>query len=162
MVGKAFNKISWSTSTLIQMSQNIISLNKKLLFSLLYFTLFIYIFAKFANFHPYPWLLGLLLFGGSWKKLFVDMLLIELVGLIMKSINRDTVEGISFGERVIGVFFSLKLIWCKSNVSSNNRYSWIFTSVYCVSSSFCKALNRDLAIVVLDFSIQTLWFWRNL
>lgn len=85
--------------------------------------------------------------------MFVDTLLTELVGLIMGGMGGDKVGGTSSGESVIGVFFTLKLIRSESNVPSDNRYFLISTSVHCVGSSSCKALNRDLAIVVLDISI---------
>ena len=143
------------------MSRNIVNLNEKLSFSPLYFPLSRYIFARFASSCPYPWLLGVLLFGEGWRALFVDTLQTKLVGLMIGGISGDTVRGTSSGESVIGVFFSLKLIQCKSNTTSDNRYSLISASVHCVGSSSCKTLNRDLAIVVFDFSIQTLRLWRN-
>lgn len=107
---KTFNKISLGISILVQMSQNIIYLNKKLLFLLLYFNWFVYIFAKFTCSYLYLWLLGILLFSKSWKRFFVNILLTELVGLIIRSISTDTIEGILSKKCVIGVFFNLKLI----------------------------------------------------
>lgn len=93
------------------MSRNIVNLNEKLMFLLLYFVLFIYTnFARFANFCPYPWLQKVLLFGRGWGRLFVDILLIKLVGLLMGDINRDIVGSTSSKKNVIGIFFSLKLI----------------------------------------------------
>lgn len=83
----------------------------------------VYIFARFANSCLYPWLLGILLFGGGWRGLFVDTLLTKLIGLIIGGMNRNTIGGTSFRESIIGVFFNLKLIWCESNVFSDNRYS---------------------------------------
>ncbi len=162
MVGKTFNRIFWGTSALAQISWNIVNFNEKLLFSPLYFASSLYIFARFANSRPSPWLLGVLLFGEGWGGLFVETLLTELVGLMMGDMGGDTVGGTSSRESVIGVFFSLKLIWCESNVPSDNRYFYISAFVHYVGSSSCKALNRDLAIVVLDFSIQTPRFRRNL
>ena len=153
IVRKAFNRISWGTSALSQMFWNIVNLNEKLLFSPLYFALFVYIFARFASSRPCSWLLGVLLFSGSYKRLFDDTLLTELESLMMRNMSGDTVGGTSSGKSLIRVFFSLKLIWCKSNVPSHNRYSWISAFVYCVDLFSCKTLNRDLAIVVLDFSI---------
>lgn len=90
------------------------------------------------------------------------MLLTELVGLMTGGISGDIVGSTSSRESVIRVFFSLKLIWYELNVSSNNRYSWISASVHCVGFSSCKAFNRNLAIVILDFSIQTSCLRRNL
>ena len=144
------------------MSWNIVSLNEKLSFSPMYFALSVYILVIFASSCLYPWLLGVLLFGRGWRELFIDTLPTELVGLMIESMRRGTIRGISFGESIIGVFISLKLIWYESNVPSDNRYSWISVSVHYMDFSSCKTLNKDLAIVVLDFSIQTLGFRRNL
>lgn len=119
---KVFNRISWGISTLAQILRNIINLNEKLLFLPLYFILFVYIFARFANSRPYSWLLGVLFFGRDWKELFVDTLLTKLVDLIMRDMSGNILRGISYGESIIGVFFSLKLICYKSNVFFNNGY----------------------------------------
>lgn len=133
---------------------NIVNLNKKLLFLLLYFVLSVNIFARFASSCLYSWLLGILLFGRGWRGLFVDILLTKLVSLMVGSIGRDILRDTLFGKSIIRVFFTLKLIQYKLNVPSDNRYSWISVFVYWISSSSYKVLNTDLAIIVFDFSTQ--------
>lgn len=123
------------------------------MFLSLYFVLSIHIFARFINSYLYPWLLGILLFDGGWGGLFVDMLLTELVNLIMRGMGGNIVGDTLSGESIIRVFFSLKLIQYKSNISFDNKYFWIFIFIYYMTFSFYKALNRNLTIVVLDFSI---------
>lgn len=98
-------------------------MNEKVLFLPLYFALSIYIFVRFVSSHLYTWLLRVLLFGGSWKKLFIDTLFTKLVGLMMRSMDRDIVGDTLSEESIIGVFFSLKLIWYESNIPSNNKYA---------------------------------------
>lgn len=75
--------------------------------------------------------------------------------------NWDIVEDIWSKKSVIGVFFILKLIWCKLNMPFNNRYSWIFEFVHYVGFFSCRALKRAFVIVVLDFSIQTFHFEKK-
>lgn len=123
MIENTFNLISWGISTLAEMSWNMVNLKVKLLFSPLYFILFIYICARFASSCLYFWLLRVLLIGRVWEKLFIDMLLNKLVGLMIGSMDRDTMRDIIFGGGVMEVFFSLKLIQYESNVPSDDRYS---------------------------------------
>ena len=133
------------------MSWNMVNLKVKLSFLSLYFASSVYIFAKFASSFLYTWMPWVCLFDGVWEKLFVDTLLIEVVGLMMGGMKGDTIPEKS-GMRV---FLSLQLIRYELNAPSVNRYSWMSVSVYCVGSSSCKALNRDLAMASLDFFIQT-------
>lgn len=65
----------------------------------------------------------------------------------------DIVESTLSGKSIIGVFFSLKLIWCESKLPSDDRYFEIFASVYYMGFFSCKALNKNLVIIIFDFSI---------
>lgn len=107
---KTFNKIFRSLFILAQILWDIINLNKKLLVLLLYFILFIYIFARFANSYLYLLLSKILLLNEDLKRCFIDILSIELMDLMMRGINRSSVKNILFEENIIGVFFNLKLI----------------------------------------------------
>ena len=90
----------------------------------------------------------------AWKRLFVNLLLTEQIGLTIRGISRNIVKSIISKRRsIIGVFLSLILIWYKLNILFVNKYSWISVSDYYVNSSFYKVLNRDLAIIVFDFFI---------
>lgn len=42
---------------------------------------------------------------------------------MIRGMDRDIVEDTLFGESIIGVFFSLKLIQYKSNISFDNKYA---------------------------------------
>lgn len=94
--------------------------------------------------------------------MFFDILLTKPIGLIVKNKDRDIIRNILFKKIIIRVYFNLKKIWCKSNISFDNRYCLIFALIHVVNSFFCKILNKDLAIVILDFFIQTPYFWGNL
>ena len=129
----------------------------------LYFALSVYIFARFASSHPYPWLLGVLLFSIGWRRLFINTLLIKLIGLTIRSMGRNIVGNtISEGRSIIGVFYNLMLIQYESNIPSINKYSWISAFNHCIGSFSYKTLNKDLAIIIFDVFIQTLCFLRKL
>lgn len=75
-----------------------------------YFTLSIYIFAKFANFFLYPLLAKILLFDINRKELFIDILLNKLLDLLIKSMEGDKMRNKISKKNIIKVFLSLKLI----------------------------------------------------
>lgn len=85
--------------------------------------------------------------------MFIDTLLTKLVDLMIEDISKEIIRDILSRKSVIRVFVGLKLMWCKSNMFFNNKYSWISASVYYMDFSSYKVLNRDLFIVVLNFSI---------